>query len=162
MSFDDAAIGRMYQSIGLPFLFVSVTAVAYVGLGPDESNQASALMNMSRNLGGTFGISLVQTLLLRREQFHQARMVETLNPLHHGYQNWMQIATKALVGHGEAAAQAGHTATGLLYRAMTKQAAMLSYLDAFHLLAIIVFCVAPLVLLMKAPGMEAPPPDVAA
>ncbi|HEY2417101.1 MAG TPA: DHA2 family efflux MFS transporter permease subunit, partial [Steroidobacteraceae bacterium] len=55
MSFHDAAVARMIQSVGLPFLFVPVTNVAYIGLRPDESNQASALMNVSRNLGGTFG-----------------------------------------------------------------------------------------------------------
>jgi DHA2 family multidrug resistance protein len=75
MSFDNAAMARLIQSIGLPFLFVPITAVAYVGIKPEENNQASALMNMSRNMGGTFGISFVQTMLARRAQVHQAQYV---------------------------------------------------------------------------------------
>ena len=52
MSFDSAALARTYQAVGLPFLFVPISAVAYVGLKQSENNQASALMNVARNFGG--------------------------------------------------------------------------------------------------------------
>ena len=55
-----------------------ISAVAYVGLKPSENNQASALMNVARNFGGTLGISSVQTMLARRSQWHQARLIESL------------------------------------------------------------------------------------
>lgn len=86
MSFDDAATARLIQSISLPFLFIPITAMAYVGLDPRFNNQASALLNAARNLGGTFGISLVQTMLARESQIHQARYAETLNPLNPNYE----------------------------------------------------------------------------
>jgi MFS transporter, DHA2 family, multidrug resistance protein len=152
MSFHDAAVARMIQSVGLPFLFVPVTNAAYIGLRPDQSNQASALMNVSRNLGGTFGISLVQTLLARRAQVHQAQYVETLNPLNPNYMHGIQQITHALMSHGVPQAQASKMAVGLLYRQLGQQANMLSYVDAFHILMIIIACALPLIFLMQGPG----------
>jgi len=155
MSFDDAAFARMVQSVGLPFLFVPITNAAYVGLKPSENNQASALMNVSRNLGGTFGISLVQTMLARRAQVHQTQYVETLNPLNYNYASGIQQMTHALMGQGLAKADAMKAATALLYQRLGQQAQMLSYIDVFHTLMIVVFCALPLVLLMQKPKKAA-------
>jgi DHA2 family multidrug resistance protein len=151
ISFDDAAIARLIQSVGLPFLFVPITNAAYVGLKPDESNQASALMNVSRNLGGTFGISFVQTMLLRRSQVHQARYVETLNPLNPNYVHTVHHLTQALIDRGVSRAHAMQAATAELYAMLQQQASMLSYVDVFHILMWTVFAVLPLVLLMQKP-----------
>jgi DHA2 family multidrug resistance protein len=151
ISFDDAAIARLIQSVGLPFLFVPITNAAYVGLRPNESNQASALMNVSRNLGGTFGISFVQTMLLRRSQIHQARYVETLNPLNPNYAHALHQLTRTLIGRGISQAHAMQAATAELYAMLQQQASMLSYVDVFHTLMWMVFAVLPLVLLMQKP-----------
>ena len=149
LSFSSAALARMYQSLGLPFLFVPITTIAYVGLKPSESNQASALMNVARNLGGTIGISSVQTLLAQRQQLHQARLVETLNPLNPNYTNGIQQAAHALQAFGASQADATTQATALLYRNLGQQAQMLSYVDVFHSLMWVVFGVMPLLLLMQ-------------
>jgi DHA2 family multidrug resistance protein len=160
MSFDNAAMARLIQSIGLPFLFVPITAVAYVGIKPEENNQASALMNMSRNMGGTFGISFVQTMLARRAQVHQAQYVETLNPLNPNYVSGLQHVTHALVNRGLSQSQAAKAAVGEVYQSLQQQASMLSYVDVFHVLMVIVFASLPLVFLMrkakKAPAGVAP------
>ncbi len=65
-SFDYFAWVRIYQMIGLPFLFIPINTVAYDGLPPDKTNQASALMNVARNLGGSIGISLANVVLTQR------------------------------------------------------------------------------------------------
>jgi DHA2 family multidrug resistance protein len=160
MSFDNAAMARLIQSIGLPFLFVPITAVAYVGIKPEENNQASALMNMSRNMGGTFGISFVQTMLTRRAQVHQAQYVETLNPLNPNYASGLQHVTHALTNQGLSQSQASKAAVAQVYLSLQQQASMLSYVDVFHVLMVIVFASLPLVLLMrkvkKAPAGLAP------
>jgi DHA2 family multidrug resistance protein len=149
LSFSSIAIARMFQSLGLPFLFVPITTIAYVGLRPDQSNQASALMNVARNLGGTFGISAVQTILAQREQFHQARMVERLNPLNPNYAHGLAQLTQTLQAHGVAKAQAGQAAVGILYQSVGQQSQMLSYVEVFHILMIVVFAAIPLLLIMK-------------
>jgi DHA2 family multidrug resistance protein len=149
MSFASAALARMYQAVGLPFLFVPITTIAYVGLAPDESNQASAMMNVARNLGGTIGISTVQTLLAQRSQYHQARFVETLNPLNPNYVGGTGQAAQALIGQGQAPVDATQQAAGMLYRTLGQQAQMQSYVEVFHVLAILVFAAIPLLFLMR-------------
>ena len=155
ISFTDAALARMWQAIGLPFLFIPITNVAYVGLRPEENNQASAMMNVVRNVGGTIGISSVQTLLAQRQQFHQARYAETLNPLNPNYTNGIDQITRALTAHGVPPGEATPLAIGHVYRALIQQTMMLSYVEAFHLMMIVIFCALPLVLLMRGPSRTA-------
>jgi DHA2 family multidrug resistance protein len=108
-------------------------------------------MNVSRNLGGTFGISLVQTMLARQGQVHQAQYVETLNPLNPSYAAGIARIAHQLTTHGLPQAQASRAATAQLYRGLGQQAQMLSYIDVFHVLMWVVFAVLPLVLLLKKP-----------
>jgi len=151
MSFGDAAVARMIQSVALPFLFVTITNIAYVGLRPGQNNQASALMNVSRNLGGTFGISLVQTMLARQSQVHQSQYVESLNPLNFNYTVGISRIAHALMANGLSQPQAMGAATAQLYQTLGRQAQMLSYIDVFHVLMWVVIAVLPLVLLLKKP-----------
>jgi DHA2 family multidrug resistance protein len=151
MSFRDAAVARMIQSVALPFLFVTITNIAYVGLSPKQNNQASALMNVSRNLGGTFGISLVQTMLARQGQVHQAQYVETLNPLNPNYVSGLARIAHGLTANGLSQVEATRAASAQLYRSLGQQAEMLSYIDVFHVLMWVVIAVLPLVLLLKKP-----------
>jgi DHA2 family multidrug resistance protein len=146
MAFENAAFARLLQAAGLPFLFIPITTIAYVGLKPEENNQASALMNVMRNLGGTIGISTVQTLLARGEQIHQSRLVENLNPLNPNYVQATSRAAQALGGQG---ASASGATLGNLYQSVQQQAAMLSYVDVFYLLMIVVICTLPLLLVME-------------
>jgi DHA2 family multidrug resistance protein len=139
------------QAFSLPFLFVPITSIAYVGLKPEQSNQASALMNVMRNLGGSIGISMVQTLTQQRQQFHQARYVETLNPLNPSYTHTLDTLTQQLQSAGQPASAAPSQALGIIYKGLNQQAGMLSYIDAFQVLMILTFCSLPLLLLMQKP-----------
>ena len=151
MAFYNAAFVRAVQAAGLPFLFIPVTTVAYVGLRPEENNQASALMNVVRNLGGSIGIGTVQIMLARNQQIHQSRLVEGLNPLNPNYVEATRQLSQAVTGHAPAAsgAAANGPVLGTLYRQAQQQAAMLSYVDVFYLLMIIVACAIPLIFLMR-------------
>lgn len=148
ISFVDAALGRVYLAIGIPFLFIPLTNAAYVGLKPTQTSQASAQLNVFRNLGGTLGISAVQTLLARREQAHQSRLVENLNPLNPYFTSATQQAQTQLQGAiGAPAAQQGALAN--IYQSVSQQATMLSYIDMFWVLAIFVAVIFPTVWLLK-------------
>ena len=70
ITFGDAAMARLYQSMALPFLFIPINAIAYIGLPQNKTAQASSLLNVARNLGGTFGISVSQSLLATARQTH--------------------------------------------------------------------------------------------
>ncbi|HVI99534.1 MAG TPA: DHA2 family efflux MFS transporter permease subunit [Sphingomonas sp.] len=143
ISFADAAIARLYQSVGLPFLFVPINAIAYVGLAQTKTAQASSLLNVFRNLGGTFGISVSQTLLASYQQVHQSYMVERLNPLDPNYTQWLGDAQRLF---GDAM-----TPLAVLYQQVQRQATMLAFLDVFHVLMIVVLVVSPVALLMRSP-----------
>ncbi|QXQ07148.1 DHA2 family efflux MFS transporter permease subunit [Sphingosinicellaceae bacterium] len=147
ISFWDAAQGRLFQAVALPFLFVPINTVAFVGLPKNQTNQASALLNVARNLGGTFGISWAQTLLAQRGQVQQSRIVEGLSPLNPNYNEGLgNIA--GLVGQ---ATDANMTQLGILYSQVQKQAQTLAFLDTFHALMIFVIIVAPLTLFLRPP-----------
>ena len=148
LGFWDASFARVWQAAGLPFLFIPITNAAYVGLPPSSTNQASAMLNVFRNLGGTLGISSVQTLLSQREQFHQSRLVENLNPLNPLYTQNVQTTMTTLTGPlgAPAAMQASLAA---LYQNVTRQAAMQSYIDVFWGLMWFIIAVTPLVLLLR-------------
>jgi DHA2 family multidrug resistance protein len=146
LAFYDAGLARMIQAAGLPFLFVPITKIAYVGLPPEANSQASALMNVARNLGGTIGISTVQSMLAQNEQVHQARLVSELNPLNATYAAALKQMTSAYHGIG---AGAGRAALHTLYQSVLRQSAMLSYLQIFAVMMIMVICALPLLLIMQ-------------
>ncbi len=148
MGFWDASFARVWQAVGLPFLFVPITTASYVGLAPEKTSQASALLNVARNLGGTLGISSVQTLLAQREQFHQARLVENLNPLNPLYTQRLHTTMDTLrTPLGDPNAMTASLTQ--LYRTVTRQAAMQSYVDVFWALMWFVFAVTPLAFLLR-------------
>ncbi|HEY4212616.1 MAG TPA: DHA2 family efflux MFS transporter permease subunit [Steroidobacteraceae bacterium] len=149
MSFSDAAWARVWQAFPIPFLFIPLTNAAYVGLRPEKSGEASALLNVARNLGGSIGISSVQTFIVHREQFYQSRHVETLNPLNPDYSAAINQLTGLLGGHGRASVDAMQSAAGVLYQGVLKQASMLAYIDCFWVLMVFVLIVLPIVLLMR-------------
>jgi DHA2 family multidrug resistance protein len=146
ISFQDAALARLYQAMALPFLFVPINAVAYVGLAQNKTAQASSLLNVARNLGGTIGISTAQTMFASALQRNQASLVEKLSPLDPNYNDWIGKASGAFGGMGDQT-----TPLAVLYGQVQRQAAMLSFLDVFRSLMIVVLVATPLVLLMRPP-----------
>ena len=92
-SFSYFATVRIFQTVGMPFLFIPVNSVAYTGLPAQKTNEGSALINVARNLGGSIGVSLANTELVQRSQFHQSRLVENLIPSSPGLQSTLHSIT---------------------------------------------------------------------
>jgi MFS transporter, DHA2 family, multidrug resistance protein len=153
-----AVIARVVQSMGLAFLFVPINTAAYAYLPKDKNNAASGLINLARNIGGSFGISVVTTMLDRRTQFHQARMVAHLTAGTPQLQAAHDGIMRTLIVHGSQSTHASKQAYGLLSGMMQQQAAMLAYIDNFWFLAFAVLGMIPFVFLMKRskPGGELP------
>ncbi|WP_010186177.1 DHA2 family efflux MFS transporter permease subunit [Sphingomonas sp. PAMC 26605] len=145
ITFLDAGVARLYQAMGLPFLFVPISAVAYVGLPQNKTAQASSMLNVARNLGGSIGISSAQTLLASGLQRHQSELVNGLSPLNPNYNEWLDKAGSAFGGVGDPTT----TPLAVLYQTVQRQASMLAFLDVFHTLMIVVLCVAPVVFFMR-------------
>ena len=75
-----AVWSRMVQSLGMAFLFVPISAVAFAFIPKERTNYATGLFNLARNIGGSSGIATVTTLLARRAQFHQQILVAHMTP----------------------------------------------------------------------------------
>ena len=145
ISFADAAIARLYQAMALPFLFVPINAVAYIGLPQRSTAQASAMLNVARNLGGTLGISSAQTILANAQQVHQSRLVEGLSPLNPNYTQWLNNAQGMFSGQGDPMG----ASLGALYQQVQRQANMQAFITVFWSLMILVLVVTPVVLFMR-------------
>ena len=76
ISFSAATWLRIAQVIGLGFLFVPITLVAYIGIAPEKNNAVAGIVNFMRNMGSSVGTSMVTTLIARRSQFHQQILVD--------------------------------------------------------------------------------------
>jgi MFS transporter, DHA2 family, multidrug resistance protein len=139
---------RIYQTLGLPFLFIPINTVAYDGLPPEKTTQGSALMNVGRNLGGSLGISFANVELVQRTQFHQARLVENTSPSSLAYQSTLHSVTEYFMQHGASAGAAHSEAVGYIGQLIGKQATILAYIDVFHLSAIVAGVLIPVVLIM--------------
>ncbi|WP_255602293.1 DHA2 family efflux MFS transporter permease subunit [Glacieibacterium megasporae] len=150
-SFATVAWSRAFQAVALPFLFVPITNAAYTGLKPKQTSEASSLLNVFRNLGGSVGIAMSQAVLSDRTQIHQSRLVEHLNPLAPNYPAGLSNIESVLRNAGMAAGQAQQAALGQLYQIVQRQASMMGYLDVFADLMIFTLCVAPVVFLLKTP-----------
>ena len=149
MAYVDVMWARLIQASGIAFLFVPITAGAYVGLPPGKNNNASALINLMRNLGGSFGISLAQTWLARRTQFHQARLVSHITHYNPQYQRTLQQITRTLTHTAAAPARTSRQVVGVIYGTVQQQAMMMSYLDIFYLLAWVALLMILLVFLLR-------------
>ena len=151
VDFSTLAWARVYQSLGLALLFIPINTAAYQGVPADKNANASAMINMMRNIGGSVGIAVLTTYLARREQANQALLTRHVtsygaptNALLH------KLQQAALAAHASAGA-ALHQAEAQIYAMVQRQAAVLSYIDAFWLVGAVLVAMIPLVLLLRRP-----------
>ena len=126
-SFYNLSVSRMLQVFWLPFIFIPLSAVQFTGVPPGKNNEASAIINLMRNLGGSFGVSIATAQLQWRDQIHHAYLTEHVTP-YNGY------------GFG--------VPLGPIAQAVQQQATILSYLDVFTMLSVIALVASPLVLFL--------------
>lgn len=148
VGFSFFAWARVYQMIGLPFLFIPINTAAYADLPSGKTNQASSLINVARNLGGSFGISLANTEIAQKTQVNHANLVAHVVPTSHAYQETTQKAAAYFAAHGESAYRAQHLAIGWIGQVVEQQATMLAYIDVFWVAAVFSALIVPLVLLL--------------
>ncbi len=150
IDFKTAMMYRIFQSIGLAFLFVPINTLCYVGVPQEQNNQISSMINLMRNLGGSFGISFVTTMLARRMQVHQSILAaHTINSNRmQGLVHGMSSIYAARLGSGPGATQRAYAN---IYGMMQQQAAVLSYKDVVLVMAFMTIIVMPLVLLAQKP-----------
>jgi DHA2 family multidrug resistance protein len=149
IDFRTLATARVFQAMGLAFLFVPINTAAYSFIPPGKNNAASGLINLARNIGGSVGISFVTTMLARRAQVHQTNLTARLNSGNGQFQAGLANITHMLITHGSSPAEAARQAYGMMAFNLDRQATMLAYIDNFWILGCCVAAMIPFVFLMK-------------
>ena len=132
---------------GCVFVPLSTTAMAF--LKNEEIGNASGLYNLLRNIGGSIGISVVNTIVARHEQAHRNELARSLSPARvtvHGSLLGMQ---QYLNRRGASSTDALHQAYGLINQSLTGQARLWSYVDDFRYMALMCFFCVPIVFALK-------------
>ena len=133
-------VSGFVQGLGIGFTFVPLSTAAFATLAPALRNEGTPIFSLLRNIGGSVGISLAQTILTERAAQAHAQLMENVN----AYNPALQQLPQAL---------GGQTAQGLaaLAREIDRQAAMIGYLDDFRLMMAVTLLAIPLLLLIRRP-----------
>ena len=125
------------------FVFVPLVTVAMGKLDNEQVGNAAGLYNLLRNVGGSIGISVVNTLLVRRAQVHQSEIVHSLSPGSPAVQRALQSTTRLMQAHADPVT-AVNRARKLLELTMAQQAQLWAYVDDFRYLALVCFACIPI------------------
>jgi DHA2 family multidrug resistance protein len=140
---------RMIVGVGLPLMFLPITTASYDGIPASKTDQASSLINLARNFGGSIGVSISQTVLARREQFHQSRLSEQVGTWNPQYQQTLGNAQAYFAGQPSTGGSPSQTGIAWIGQTVVQQASFLSYIDVFVVLGVIAAVLVPLALTLR-------------
>jgi DHA2 family multidrug resistance protein len=140
---------RVVQQLGTAFLFAPLAVAAFKYLPKELRGAAAGIYSVLRNEGGSVGTSVGKTILERRAQFHNSRLVETLNPVNETLQVAEENRREFFTGLTGDPATSDLMALQSIDDLRQQQALSLSYFDVFYLCAIIALLLVPLALTMR-------------
>lgn len=136
------------SGFALGFVFVPLSTVSLGDLQPSQVGNGSGLFNLLRNVGGSVGISLVNTILSRHEQLHRTELSRNLTETSYTLQQRLAQLTDFL-SHTYGPAEASRRVYGMIESTLAQQAALWSYVDDLRYMALACFCCVPLVWALK-------------
>ena len=160
--YNSFVVMRLTQVLGLPFLFIPVSVLAFMDIPKHKSNKASALFALSRNLGGSIGIAVLGSYVSRHTQIHQNVLASHLQNGDPVYEHRLASMTRTIMWHGRNAAEAGQAAIGKIYQELLHQSSILAYNDAFRLLFLIMLGATILTFFLPANKLGKPAADAPA
>lgn len=140
---------RIYQSFGMSFIAASINTAAYTEIPPEKINSVSALMNLARNTGSSFGVAIASTLIITQTQVHINNLGYHTTEFNPNYMAAMKNMIFAFQQQGMTALQSLGVARGAMWNMLTRQAAMKAFIDAFEIYTVLLFMLFPLVFLLK-------------
>jgi DHA2 family multidrug resistance protein len=146
---------RVMQQVGTALLFAPLSVAAFMYLPKELRGPASGIFAVFRNEGGSAGTSLSNAFVQRRLQFHDARLVETLNPVNPVFDEAIRTGQSFFTGVTGDPETARLMALQAVDNLRHQQAGALSYLDAFWLFGVLALGIIPLALLMRRSVAEA-------
>jgi DHA2 family multidrug resistance protein len=137
------------SGFGSGCIFVPLSTTTMAGIPNEEIGNASGLYNLMRNIGGSVGISIVNTIVARHEQSHRNEMSRALSGTNLTLQAQLHGMKEFLMSQGASAETAMRQAYGLLNAQLTQQARLWAYVDDFRYIALVCFACIPVVFLLK-------------
>ncbi|MFZ0465653.1 MAG: hypothetical protein WAL78_08120, partial [Candidatus Acidiferrales bacterium] len=134
---------------GVAFLFVPINVIAFYYVDKKKTNDATGLINLARNVGGSMGISFVTTLLDRGGQTNQVTLAAHITAMNQNFAAAMQAMAQRLMVAGSTATEALKQAQAMFYRTLQNQATMLSFIQDFRIMGYICFGMIPVMFILK-------------
>jgi DHA2 family multidrug resistance protein len=149
---------QIIAGFAMGFVFVPLTVMATGRLSNEQMGNATGIFNLMRNVGGSFGIAIVTTMLARGSQAHQAAMVSHLTPYDPAFQQRLSGIISSMASRSDLMT-ASAQAYGAVYAILVRQATLLAYIDNFRLMAFLCLVCAPAALVFQRvrAGKSAPP-----
>ena len=159
VDFRTVAMLRVYQTMGLAFIFIPTNVLSYVNIRRENNNQVSSMVNFVRNIGGSVGIALLSTFITRTTQVRQSYLSANMRDTNPKFQQMVNATSSALRNRGLNPGLALHQAYARVSFMMQQQAASLAYKDAVSVMAVLIALLIPLTFIMKRPPAHtaAPP-----
>jgi DHA2 family multidrug resistance protein len=140
MGSQEIIVSGFVQGLGLGFIFVPLQALAFASLSASYRTTGAALLNLSRNIGGSVGISMVTFLLARNVQVSHADLAAHITPYS------IPLADASIA---QRLGQYGDSAVAMLDLEINRQALMIAYIDDFHAMMLVTLAAMPLVWLLR-------------
>jgi DHA2 family multidrug resistance protein len=145
VDYGHVAISGFIQGIGMGLVFIPLNASAFATLSPSLRTDGSSLLNLSRSIGSSIGISVVTALLARNLQVNHADLGAHINGSVTDLIDFTTIDRFQTVGEA---------ALRMVDLEVNRQAAMIAYVDNFYLMMWLSFAAVPLVAMMRKPDLK--------
>ena len=137
----------MIRGVGMALLFVPLVTLALQDLKGPELGQGTGLNNMMRQLGGSFGIAALTTVIHTRQGYHRSVLLENINPYNTPFVNQRQQLIGNFMAKGSSMIDASRMAMQAMEGKVIKQTLLLTYNDAYWIAGLIMLFSIPLIYL---------------
>ncbi len=143
----DVLIPLLIRGVGMALLFVPLTTLAIADLKGPELGQGTGLNNMMRQLGGSFGIAVLTTIIHIRVNIHRSNLITNVNPYNNAFTERLNMLQHAFMAKGKSALDALQMAYAAIDGAVSRQALLLTYDDAYWISGLVMLFSIPLLYL---------------
>jgi MFS transporter, DHA2 family, multidrug resistance protein len=154
VSFGTLVSYRVIQVIGIPLIFIPISTLNYVGVPRHKFNQVSGISNFMRNIGGAIGVSVLNNFIIRQGQTHRTMLSSHTNHANPFFERQLNAMVHHFESIGMSASEASHRALAQLSAQVDLQSSVLSFVNTFWWMGVVVLLLTPLPFLMRRPSPE--------
>src|ERR1700744_2091675 len=148
-------IPLLIRGVGMALLFVPLTTLAIADLKGPEMGQGTGLNNMMRQLGGSFGIAALTTIIHIRQFDHRNNLLSNVNVYNNAFTQRLNLMEAGFIAKGKSVIDATHMAYAAIEGAVTRQSLLLTYDDAYYISGLVMLFSIPLLYLQPFKKLKA-------